>query len=180
MTICLFGLAFSAIAQSSPDPGRPDLVILDSVAVEPGKPFTLSLKVQADDTTFSSEMKWAGVGSFCLPLKYNSKALKIDSVKFTGTVAQWDERFTNAKFDTGFISFAGIHNIAGKDNPVLLSPDKPEEIAKIFGSVHQDAKPGVYHFELTIDPIQKEAYLGSIDGMNGWKPKFIPGTVVVE
>jgi hypothetical protein len=101
-------------------------------------------------------------------------------VRFVGTIARWDEKFTNLRIDTGFVSFAGIHNIAGADNPVFHSPVKPEEVVKLFGTVKKEAKPGVYIFETTIDPIQKDAYLGSLDGLRGWRPQFKLGKVVVK
>jgi hypothetical protein len=180
LVISLLGIVVAATAQSAPDPGKPDVISMDSLAVKPGQNFVMSIKVMADDTTLHSGKNWVGVGSFCIPLKYDSKALKIDSVTFVGIIAEWDEQFTNQKIDTGFISFAGIHNIAGKDNPVFISPDKPQEIVKIFGRAQENAQPGTYSFEVTIDPIQKNAYLGSIDGVNGWKPKFIPGKILVK
>ncbi|OGC95197.1 MAG: hypothetical protein A2W25_01975 [candidate division Zixibacteria bacterium RBG_16_53_22] len=178
--IALVGIVIAAIAQSAPDPGKPDIISMDSLSVKPGQDFVMSIKVLADDTTLHGGKKWVGVGSFCIPIRYDARALKLDSASFEGTIAEWDESFTNQKIDTGFISFAGIHNIAGNDNPVFISPDKPQEIVRIFGRVKKDARPGIYTFELTIDPIQKNAYLGSIDGVNGWKPSFIPGKIVIK
>jgi hypothetical protein len=180
LVVSLFGIVMPVTGQSSPDPGNPDVVSMDSIQVQPGEKFVMSVKVLADDTTLHNDKKWVGVGSFCIPLKYDAKALKIDSVNFLGTVSEWDERFTNPKIDTGFISFGGIHNIAGKDNPVFLSPTQPTEIVRIFGRVDKNTKPGEYGFELTIDPIQRDAYLGSIDGVNGWKPKFNLGKIIVK
>jgi len=180
MALIIFGSVMPVVGQSAPDPGRPDIISMDSLMLKPGQGFIMNLKIMADDTTFRSDQKWAGVGSFCLPLKYDAKALKLDSVKFVGAIAKWDEKFANKKIDTGFVSFAGIHNVGGDDNPVFLSPDSPTEAIKIFGHVLKDAKPGTYTFEFTIDPIQKSPYLGSIDGVNGWKPKLIPGKIVVE
>lgn len=180
LIVALLGFVMPVIAQSSPDPGQPDIVSMDSLQAKPGEKFVMSIKITADDTTLYSEKRFVGVGSFCLPVKYDPSVLKIDSVNFVGTVAEWDERFTNQKIDTGFISLVGIHNIAGKDNPVFHSPNTPKEIARIYGRVEAKATAGAYSFDLTIDPIQKDAYLGSIDGVNGWKPKFVPGKVVVK
>jgi hypothetical protein len=177
--IAISGIALTATAQSSPDPGKPDLVLIDSVASAPGKAFMISIRLVVDDTTQHNDKTWVGIGSFCIPLKYDSRALKMDSVKFVGTLANWDEKFTNSKIDTGFISFAGIHNIGGPDNPALFSPGGPEEVIIMFGSVKEGATPGLYKFEITVDPLQKDMYLGSIDGMHGWKPKFIPGRILV-
>jgi hypothetical protein len=169
---------FPAIASAS-DPGKPDLIIMDSIQVKPGGSAVMSVKVIADDSTFYNKKNWLGVGSFCLPLKYDKKALIVDSTKFAGVVSEWDEKFTNARIDTGFVSFAGIYNIAGADNPVVFSPEKQHEFIQIFVRVDKAAKPGTYLFELTSDPIQDEAYLGSIDGYNSWKPGFVAGKVVV-
>ncbi len=180
LIISFLGSFISVTAQSSPDPGKPDTVAMDSVSAGPGQTFALSLWIQADDSTFRVEKFWVGVGSFCIPIKYDRTAIRIDSVKYIGTIAEWDEKFTNAKIDTGFISFAGLHNIAGKENPVFLSPDKPQEVVRMFGSVLKGAKPGLYSFEMTIDPIQKDPYLGSVDGVNGWRPQFRPGKVLVK
>jgi hypothetical protein len=180
LAIFLMGITLPVVGQSAPDPGKPDVVSLDSISVRPGQEFIMSIKITADDTTFQGNQKWVGVGSFCIPLKYDSRALRIDSVNFVGVIADWDERFANQKIDTGFISFAGIFNIGGKENPVFISPDGPQEVVRIFGRVLKEARPGTYGFELTIDPIQKDIYLGSIDGVNGWKPKFMPGKIAVK
>jgi hypothetical protein len=178
--VLLLSITAISLAQNSKDPGKPDQVFFDSITVKAESSFIMPVMVFADDTTTYNEKKWPGVGSFCIPLKYDSKSLKIDSVKFVGTIAEWDERFTNPKIDTGFVSFAGLHNIGGKENPVFLTTEGPQEIARIFGSIRKEAKSGVYLLELTIDPIQREMYLGSIDGVHGWKPDFRPGKVVVE
>jgi hypothetical protein len=162
------------------DPGKLDIVSLDSITAKPGAAIVLGIKIKADDSLLYNGKYWAGVGSFCLPLKYDRMAIKIDSAKFDGTLSRWDEKFTNAKIDTGFISFVGIYNIGGDDNPVLLTGDKSEDAIRIFGHVSKDAKPGIYLFELTKDPIQNELYFGSTDGMDSWTPVFVPGKVVVK
>jgi hypothetical protein len=113
-------------------------------------------------------------------LKYDKQAFKIDSVKFTNELAQWEMKFTNPKIDTGFISISGIYRVVGKEKPVLFNPDKAQEILKMFITVNKDAKPGTYFFELTTDPIQNSAFLSSTDGINGWQPVFVPGKIVVK
>jgi hypothetical protein len=162
------------------DPGKQDIVFMDSIRAKPGDSGMMTIRAQSDDTTTYNGKNWVGVGSFCLPIKYNRSVIKLDSVKFTGSVKEWDEKFTNPNIDTGFISFVGIYNIGAKERPPLFSPKIPEEIIKIFFSVNKDAKPGKYLFELTTDPIQKDAYFGSVDGINSWKPEFIPGKVIVR
>jgi len=162
------------------DPGKPDLVRMDSVSVSPGESFVLGLHVRADDVTSHDNKEWKGVGTFNIPLKYDDAAIRLDSVKFVGVFSKWDEKFTNLKIDTGFVAFSGIHNIAGGDNPVLHSPKKAEEVIRLFATVSKDAVPGVYLFETTYDPIQKDLFLGSIDGFHSWRPQFTPGKVVVK
>ncbi len=167
------------ISFAAGDPGKPDMIVMDSVLVKDGGNGEMAVKIIADDSTFYNSKIWLGVGSFCLPLKYDKSVLAVDSTKFMGVVKDWDEKFTNSKIDTGFVSFAGIYNIAGADNPVVYSPETPLEFIRIFFHINKGTKPGTYLFELTEDPIQKEAYLGSIDGFNSWKPGFIAGKVVV-
>ena len=180
MIICIFlailagpGIVYGA------DPGKPDIISMDSVAVKVGKPAELAIRIQADDTTDYNGTSWVGVGSFCLPIKYDCNVIKLDSVKFIGALKDWDAKFTNPKIDTGFISFAGIYNTGGSENPSLHSPGKPEEIIRIYLQVAKGAKPGMYPFELTIDPIQNELYVGSVDGFHSWRPEFKPGKIVV-
>lgn len=173
-------LGEAANAADRPDPGVSDQIIMDSVVVKPGESTVLKLRALADDITTHNKREWKGVGSFCIPLKYDMNAIRIDSARFVGSVSKWDEKFTNSKIDTGFISFAGIYNLGGGDNPALFSAEKPEEIIRIFATVAKDAAPGPYLFELTPDPIQKELYFGSIDGYHSWKPQFQPGKIVVK
>jgi len=162
------------------DPLKPDTVSFDTIEIAPGQSGVLSLRVLSDDTTFFNGITWRGVGSFCIPLKYQRSILRVDSVNFVGTVAKWDEKFSNPKVDTGFISLAGIFNLAGAENPALYSPDSAEAIAKIYFTLDKKAAKGSYTVELTIDPIQKELYFGSSDGFNSWRPVFIPGKIKVK
>jgi hypothetical protein len=166
-------------SQKSIDPGKTDLVVLDSVLAKPGQNVEISLRVLIDDTTSFNNKPWYGVGSFCLPFLYNSNVIQIDSVRFKNTLLKWDEKFTNKKIDTGFVSFAGIYTLTGAEKPPLVSPKEPLEIVKLYLKIKADAKPGNYPFEITKDPLQGEMYFGSIDGYHSWKPKYVVGKVVV-
>jgi hypothetical protein len=162
------------------DPGKADLVLMDSVTVKAGQSTVVGLGIQADDTTSFNGRTWQGVGSFCIPLKYDQRAFKVDSARFVGTLAQWDEKFSNPRKDTGFISFAGIYDLTGKGKPVLFAPARPEQVILIFLTAATDIEPGVYRFKLTSDPIQKEIFLGSPDGVHSWRPQFASGKIVIQ
>ncbi len=185
ITAILF-LAAAAFAQEEGesqrliDPGKPDLIVLDSVQTKAGKSVEMALRALVDDTTWFSERNYVGVGSFCIPFKYNASVMKIDSVKFKNAVLSWDEKFTNPKFDTGFVSLGGIYTLVGREKPALISPKEPTEIARIYLSVLPDAKPGNYAFEITKDPRQGNMFFGSIDGYHSWRPVYVGGKVVVE
>lgn len=162
------------------DPGQPDWVTIDSVQAKKGADVVLSVRIMADDSISFSGKMWQGVGNFCIPLKYDPQALLLDSIQFVNTVAQWDERFTNPEIDTGFVSFAGIYFTGGEENPVLYSPDQGLEVIKMFFRIDKKARKGVYAISQTIDPLQKDMYLGSPDGMHSWMPLFKPGKIVVK
>jgi hypothetical protein len=162
------------------DPGKTDLIVLDSIQAKAGQSAVMAVKALVDDTTFFSDKNYVGVGSFCIPFKYDVSAIRVDSVKFENTVLSWDEKFTNPKIDTGFVSLGGIYTLAGKEKPALISPKEPMEIARIYLSVLPDAKPGKYSFEMTRDPRQGDMYFGSIDGYHSWKPVYMGGMVVVK
>ncbi len=162
------------------DPGKPDEIIMDSVLTAAGQKVELGIRFWVDDTVKQDGKQWYGIGTLCIPIKYDSKAFKIDSVNFMGTMSKWDEKFTNAKIDTGFISINGIHSLGGKEKPTIFTSGKPEQMLKLFISISQNAKTGVYDFQLTADPLQKELYFGSPDGVHSWKPKFVPGKIFVK
>jgi hypothetical protein len=162
------------------DPGKPDLVVLDSLQAKPGQSVEMSLRVVADDTTQFSDKNYVGIGSFCIPFKYDVNVIKIDSVRFKNTLLKWDEKFTNPKFDTGFVSLGGIYTLTGAEKPALISPKEPLEIARFYLSILPDAKPGKYAFEITKDPRQGNMYFGSVDGYHSWRPVFSGGKVVVK
>ena len=162
------------------DPGKPDTVRTESIKAKAGKQAIIGMKIFADDSIFYNDKPWVGVGSLCIPLKYDANAFKLDSIKYTGTLAQWDEKFTNPRIDTGFVSIGGIYSIAGKDRPLIHCPDSSQTMALLYITVNKTAKPGAYKFEMTDDPVQKEAYLGSPNGVNGWKPVFASGKIVIE
>ena len=155
-------------------------VILDSVEVKTGERFIMGVNVMADRIAEDEKPGKVGFGTFCIPLKYDREAFTIDSVTFINTLENWDEKFTNPKIDTGFVSLSGIYDMGGKDNRTVYSPDKPERIAEIFFRVKKDAKPGTFKIELTRDPRQDWIYLGSSNGINSVTPKFKPGIIVVK
>jgi hypothetical protein len=155
-------------------------VILDSVEVAPGKTFAVGLLVIADKIADDEPQGKMGFGSFCIPLKYDKESFAADSVVFLNTLSQWDEKFTNPKIDTGFISLSGIYDMGGKDNKPIYTPDKPEKIAEIYFTARKKAKPGTYTIELTSDPRQNKIFLGSPLGVKAITPKFRPGVIVVK
>jgi hypothetical protein len=167
-------------AFSIQDPVVPDTLKLQDIEIKAGRNGVMSISIVADDTTFFNDQTWRGIGSFCIPLKYEKKVLKVDSVRFEGNVAKWDEKFCNSKIDTGFVSLAGIYNLGGDDNPAIYSPGKSEIIASLYFTAAKDAPAGLYGVILTHDPIQKEMYCGSIDGLNSWKPIFVPGKITIK
>jgi len=167
-------------AFSIQDPVTPDTLKLRDIEIKAGKSGVMTISIMADDTTVFNEQTWRGIGSFCIPLKYEKNALKVDSVKFEGNVANWDAKFCNSIIDTGFVSLAGIYNLGGDENPALYSPGKNETIASIYFTAAKDAPAGLYSVVLTHDPIQKEMYCGSIDGYNSWKPTFVAGKITIK
>jgi hypothetical protein len=167
-------------AYSIQDPAIPDTLKLQDIEINAGSSGVMTISIVADDTTVFNDQTWRGIGSFCIPLKYEKSILRVDSVRFEGNVAKWDEKFCNSKIDTGFVSIAGIYNLGGDDNPALYSPGKSEIIASIYFSAVKGASAGLYGVILTHDPIQKELYCGSIDGFNSWKPVFVPGKIRIK
>jgi hypothetical protein len=162
------------------DPVSPDTLRLQDIEIKAGKSGVMTISIVADDTTVFNDQTWRGIGSFCIPLKYEKAIMKVDSVKFEGNVAKWDEKFCNTKIDTGFVSLAGIYNLGGAENPALYSPGKSEVIASIYLTAAKDAPAGQYRVVLTHDPIQKEIYCGSTDGYNSWKPIFLSGKIRIR
>jgi hypothetical protein len=175
-----FCLLLITNAFSIQDPLVPDTLKLTDLEIKAGESGVMTVSIIADDTTFFNEQTWRGIGSFCIPLKYEKSIIKVDSVKFEGNVAKWDEKFCNSKIDTGFVSLAGIYNLGGDDNPAIYSPGKSEVIASIYFTSAKKAPAGLYGVILTHDPIQKEMYCGSIDGFNSWKPIFVPGKITIK
>lgn len=155
-------------------------VLLDSVEVAPGNTFVVGLHVIADKIAEDEPEGKMGLGSFCIPLKYDKESFVADSVVFLNTLSQWDEKFTNPEIDTGFISLSGIYDMGGKDNIPIFSPDKPEKIAEIYFTARKKAEPGTYEIELTADPRQNKIFLGSPLGVKAITPKFKPGIIVVK
>jgi hypothetical protein len=175
-----FSLLLIVNVMAIQDPVKPDTLKLQDIEIKAGKSGVMTISIVADDTTVFNDQTWRGIGSFCIPLKYEKSLMKVDSVKFEGNVVNWDEKFCNAKIDTGFVSLAGIYNLGGAENPALYSPGKSEAIASLYLTAAKDAPAGIYSMVLTADPIQKEMYCGSIDGYNSWKPIFIPGKIKIK
>lgn len=156
------------------------VVILDSVEVSAGKSFVVGVSVIADKIDPGEDPGKMGFGSFCIPLKYDREAFVVDSVIFMNTLTEWDEKFTNPRIDTGFVSLSGIYDMGGKDNPPVYTPKKPEKIAEIFFTAGKKAENGIYEIQLTKDPRQSNIYLGSPKGIVAVTPKFVKGIILVK
>jgi hypothetical protein len=155
-------------------------VILDSVEISAGEHFVVGINVVADRIANDEKPGRMGFGSFCIPLKYDKTAFVADSVIFLNTLAEWDEKFTNVRIDTGFVSLSGIYDMGGKDNPPVYTPDKQEKIAEIYFTAEKKAEKEIYTIELTRDPRQDNIFLGSPTGVVSVRPKFKPGIVVIK
>jgi hypothetical protein len=177
---CVIMILMGAVCCLAADPNAPDTIKLQEIELTAGHSGVMNLSIISDDTTNFNDNTWQGIGSFCIPLKYDRSIMKVDSVKFEGVVAQWDEKFCNTKLDTGFVSLAGIFNLGGADNPPIHSPGKYEIIAGIYFTIAKKAPNGIYGVILTKDPIQNEMYCGSTDGFHSWKPEFVPGKVIIK
>lgn len=183
LALMLFGgilLSFAVGYTASPKYSDKHAVILDSVEVTGGESFVMGISVIADQIDPKEDSDKKGAGSFCIPLKYDKEAFVADSVVFMNTLSAWDEKFTNPKLDTGFVSLAGIYDMGGRDNPTLYNPGTPERIAEIFFTTVKKAKKGTYAIELTRDPRQNEIYLGSSMGVMSVIPRFEKGIVVIK
>jgi hypothetical protein len=155
-------------------------VILDSVEASAGEHFVVGINVIADRIADDEKPGRMGFGSFCIPLKYDKTVFVADSVIFKNTLTEWDEKFANQKFDTGFVSLAGIYDMGGEDNPPVYTPDKQERIAEIHFTAGKKSEKGIYLIELTRDPRQDTIFLGSPTGVVSVRPKFKPGIVVIK
>jgi len=155
-------------------------VALDSVEVAAGEHFVIGINVMADKIAEDEKPGRMGIGSFCIPLKYDKSAITADSVVFVNTITEWDEKFSNPTIDTGFVSLAGIFDMGGKDNPPIYSPDKFEKMAEIYFTVNKKAETGTYKIEQTRDPLQDRMFLGSPNGIQSVNPRFTPGIIVVK
>lgn len=155
-------------------------VILDSVEISAGKSFVVGINVVADRIAEDEKPGKMGFGSFCIPMKYDKTAFVVDSVTYLNTLLEWDEKFTNPKVDTGFISISGIYDMGGKDNPPIYTPDKQERIVEIHCTANKKAPKDIYKIELTRDPRQDNIFLGSPTGVVSVRPQFKPGIVVIK
>ena len=177
----VIGIILSITAVELHADGNQNIVVLSHVKAAPGGEFSVDVYFTTNNQHENNGKSYTGIGSFCIPMLFDAEFFAVDSVKFFNTITTWDEKFSNSIPDSGFISIAGIYDMGGKaNNPLNTGTDKSEHVATLYFHAKDDAKPGEYPINLTVDPRQGKPYFGSPDGVQAWLPEFTPGKIIIE
>lgn len=162
-------LAMSAMA-SAQDPGDRDTIIVETVFVDTGQ---TSIDVRIWATSDDSVM------FYNMPLIWTSPDFLItpSGVTYYNVLLDWDDVFDSTLSPQGFIRMLGWADIAGPDNPPLLTYNARWHCWTITFSVDPSAAPQYVGIDTTNDFINGSLLFGLSGGVISFIPEFISGGI---
>ncbi len=152
------------------DPGNQDSIIVESVIVDyPVESIQVRVYVVTDDP----------VAFYNIPLRFTPTGQGIDfaEVRYVATDYDWDENYDDFIVGDDNLRMIGFHDLGDDDNPPLHT----NSIRLHYLSIDFDVEPGAPSQVVFIDPanddINGPVLFGLTDGITGFTPAFVPGTI---
>ncbi len=165
-TICLLS-GGNIFAQ---DPGNQDSIIVESVIVDyPVESIHIPVYVVTDDP----------VAFYNIPLRFTPTGQGIDfaEVRYVATEYDWDENYDDFIVGDDYLRMIGFNDLGDDDNPPLHTNSIRLHYLSIDFDVEPDASDQVVFIDPTYDDINGLVLFGLTDGLTGFTPAFVPGTI---
>lgn len=160
-------IAGSALAQ---DPGVRDSLIIETVFAELGDS-TIDVRIYA--TTDDS------IGFYNMPIAWYSSdsAIYPTDITYYNVVVYWDIVEDSILYDPGFIRLVGWCDMAGPDNPPIITNNIRVHYWTIRFSINPQALPQVVVIDTTFDPIWGSLLFGIEGGIETFVPVLTSGAI---
>ncbi len=155
------------------DPGAPDSIIIGDVVSNSGDTLvTVPIYAVTDDS----------VAYFNLPLMFEAPegGFAIDMVYAVPDppyLALWDEIYYDFIDEGGFLRLFGFWDTGGEDNPPLITGYERAHIMNLVFRIEPDTPDQYVTIDAAVDPVGGPSRFGLTDGVTGFAPDFVTGTI---
>jgi hypothetical protein len=114
-----------------------------------------------------------------LPITWYSadSAIFPSYVTYHGVILYWDAYYDTLIYDQQLVRMVGWCDVAGPENPPLLTNNNREHCWTIHFSVDPSAVPQYVGIDTTFDLVNGSLFFGLAGGIIGFTPAFIPGAI---
>ncbi len=155
------------------DPGAPDSIIIGDVVSDLGDTLVeVPIYAVTDDSVayFNLPLAFADTGSgFSIDMVY--------AVPDPPLLVLWDEIYYDFVYEEGFLRLFGFWDTGGEDNPPLLTGYERVHIMNLVFRIEPDAPDQYVTIDAAVDPAGGPVQLGLLDGVTGFAPVFVAGTI---
>jgi hypothetical protein len=92
-------------------------------------------------------------------------------------LALWDEIYYDFVEDGEFLRLFGFWDTGGDDNPPLMTGYERVHIMSLVFRIEPDSPDQIVTIESVTDPVGGPLQLGLLDGITGFSPDFVSGTI---
>ncbi len=152
------------------DPGDQDSIIVESVIIDQTvDSIYVRVFVVTDDS----------VGFYNSPLRFTftNHGINFADVRYMASGYDWDENFDDFIEGDDYLRMIGFHDLGGDDNPPLHTNSNRLHYFSIVFEVEPGAPSQVVFIDPANDEINGPVLFGLNDGLTGFTPGFVPGTI---
>lgn len=155
------------------DPGLPDSIIIEDVIADIGDSLVeVPIYAVTDDS----------IAYFNLPLVFTAPegGFTIDIVSVVPDppyLALWDEIYHDFVEEVDFLRLFGFWDTGGEDNPPLMTGYERAHIMSLVFRIEPGSPDQFVTIESFADPVGGSSKLGLLDGVTGFAPDFVSGTI---
>lgn len=152
------------------DPGDQDSVIVENVVIDYAvDSIFVPVFVVTDDS----------VGFYNSPLRFTftNHGINFADVRYVASGYDWDENFDDFIDGDDYLRMIGFHDLGGDDNSPLHTNSNRLHYFSIVFEVEPGAPSQVVFIDPTYDDINGPVLFGLTDGLTGFTPAFVPGTI---
>jgi hypothetical protein len=164
VTLILAGIAFAD------DPGERDSIIVETVFADSGQS-TVDIRI------FATSDDSVCFYNFPVIRLSPDSAIHISQVTYHSMLRYWDVVYDTLLYDPDLLRMLGWCDVAGPDNPPLITNNIRAHCWTISFSIDSLASAQTVIIDTTYDYIHGSLLFGLIDGMTSFSPVFIPGVI---
>jgi len=155
------------------DPGAPDSIIIGDIAANIGDTLVeVPIYAVTDDSIAYFNLPLASMapgGGFSIDMVY--------VVPDPPHLVLWDEIYYDFIDEGDFLRLFGFWDTGGEDNPPLITGYERAHIMNLVFRIEPDTPDQYVMIDTAIDPVGGPLRFGLLDGITGFMPDFVSGTI---